>query len=78
MSEKVKYLNYVTLTLAIITIVVSLYCYINKIEYNLSYFFALVTLGVYLINRLEIDKETKLSKKDKELLESLKKFKEKK
>lgn len=77
MSDKVRYLNYITLILAITTLVVSFYCYTNNYSYNLSYFFALVTLGIYLINRLQIDKETNLSKKDKEMLQDIKKNKEK-
>ena len=72
MLKKINILNYITISLSVITIVITFISYTKSISYITSYFFALVTLFVYVINKIIIDKEKNLSNKDKEMLESLK------
>ena len=72
MTNKVNFFNYITLVLAIITIGVTISSYIQGISYASSYIIATITLIVYIINKIIIDKETNLSKKDKIMLDELK------
>ena len=72
MSKKINVLNCITLTLAVITILVIIISNIRNISYASSYLFAIITVIVYIINKMIIDQEKKLSNKDKEMLQMLK------
>ena len=72
MKLKSNLFNYVTLILALMTLGITISSYIQDISYSSSYFFSIITLIMYIINRIIIDKETNLSKKDKEMIESIK------
>ena len=72
MSKNINILNYITLLLSVMTIIITFVCYLQNLNYMFSYFFTIVTLIVYIINRIIIMKEKNLSNKDREMLEILK------
>lgn len=72
MKLKSNIFNYITLILSLITLGITISSYIQKISYASSYFFAIITLIMYIVNKIVIDRETNLNKKDKEMLESIK------